>query len=275
MDLNSLIDRFLLALKIRGFSDNTISGYANDLKDFAIFLDGRAISEKTLIEYRDSLTKKHYSDSTFNRRLSSLRSFLKYLVKEGVIDVDWTVLKNRRTKRKLPDYVSEDIIEKAIGNGRDGLIVRLMYASGLRISELLNLRVSDILFSEGFIRVKGKGSKERVVPVDDKTLRLLREYLRREGQRGSRDFVFLSNRRKPFTRQGMWKLIKRQFRKLGVDLKPHTLRHMFATHMLENGANIRAVQEMLGHESITTTQIYTEITDNSLKEAFEKFDTIK
>jgi len=275
MDLNSLIDRFLLALKIRGFSDNTISGYARDLRDFFVFLNGRDISEEVLIEYRNTLSKKHYSDSTFNRKLSSLRSFLRYLVKNGIVDIDWTVLRNKKTKRKLPDYVSGDIIEKAFGNGRDGLIVRLMYASGLRISELVKLKVSDILFSEGFIRVRGKGDKERLVPVDDGTLRLLNEYLRTQGQRGLKDYVFLSNRKKPFTRQGMWKLIKRQFRRLGIDLKPHTLRHMFATHMLENGANIRAVQEMLGHESITTTQIYTEITDNSLKEAFEKFDTIK
>ena len=275
MDLNNLIDRFLLSLKIRGFSDNTVSGYAKDLQDFQVFLDGRDITIETLILYRDSLAKRGYSSSTFNRKLSSLRSFLKYLVREGVVDVDWTVLKNKKTKRKLPDYVGEDIIEKAIGNGRDGLIVRLMYASGLRISELLNLKVSDILFSEGFVRIKGKGNKERLVPVDEKTLKLIKEYLKNRESGSSNDYLFLSNRKKPFTRQGMWKLIKRQFRKLGIDLKPHTLRHMFATHMLENGANIRVVQEMLGHESITTTQIYTEITDNSLKEAFEKFDTIK
>ncbi len=275
MDLSSLIDRFLLSLKIRGYSDNTIFGYAHDLKEFEAFLDNKAITEESLIRYRDTLVKRHYADSTFNRKLSSLRSFLKYLAKQGVVNVDWSILKNRRTKRKVPDYVGGDVIEKAMGKGRDGLIIRLMYASGLRISELLNLKVSDILFSEGFIRIKGKGEKERLVPVDNRTLELLKEYLKsRESVRGG-DYVFLSNRNKPFTRQGMWKLIKKRFRRLGIDLKPHTLRHMFATHMLENGANIRAVQEMLGHESITTTQIYTEISDNSLKEAFEKCDVIK
>jgi len=274
MAIDDLIERFRFNLKLKGFSENTISSYLNDLKDFAEFFSDKPLNEQNLLKYRDELTKKNYAASTFNRKLSSIRTFLKFLNKSGILEIDYSLLRNKRSKRKAPNYVSKDIIEKAMTNSRDGLIIRMMYSTGLRISELMNLKVSDILFDSGFVRVKGKGNKERFVPIDRKTLEIIKEYVEGRGY-GYKGYLFLSNRKRPFTRQGMWKVVKRKFRKLGLDLKPHMLRHMFATHMLENGANIRAVQEMLGHESVTTTQIYTEITDNSLKEAFDKFDVIK
>ena len=275
MGIDSLIERFILHLKIRGFSSNTIESYSSDLKDFADFFKDKPLKIEWIIKYKDKLVEKEYKNSTYNRKLSSIRAFLKFLYKLGVLEIDYSLLRNKRDARKPPVYISKDLIEQAMTKDRDGLIVRLMYATGLRVSEITKLKVSDVLFDTGFIRIKGKGKKERFVPVDKITLELLKNYLSGRNYTTSKDFVFLSNRKRAFTRQGLWKIIKRKFRKIGVELKPHTLRHMFATHMLENGANIRAVQEMLGHESITTTQIYTDITDNSLQEAFNKFDIIK
>ncbi len=275
MGIDSLIERFILHLKIRGFSSNTIESYSSDLKDFADFFKDKPLKIEWIIKYKDKLVEKEYKNSTYNRKLSSIRAFLKFLYKSGVLEIDYSLLRNKRDARKPPVYISKDLIEQAMTKDRDGLIVRLMYATGLRVSEITKLKVSDVLFDTGFIRIKGKGKKERFVPVDKITLELLKNYLSGRNYTTSKDFVFLSNRKRAFTRQGLWKIIKRKFRKIGVELKPHTLRHMFATHMLENGANIRAVQEMLGHESITTTQIYTDITDNSLQEAFNKFDIIK
>jgi len=275
MGIDSLIERFILHLKIRGFSSNTIESYSTDLKDFADFFKDKPLKIEWIIKYKDKLVEKEYKNSTYNRKLSSIRAFLKFLYKSGVLEIDYSLLRNKRDTRKPPVYISKDLIEQAMTKDRDGLIVRLMYATGLRVSEIAKLKVSDVLFDTGFIRIKGKGKKERFVPVDKTTLELLKNYLSGRNYTTSKDFVFISNRKRAFTRQGLWKIIKRKFRKIGVELKPHTLRHMFATHMLENGANIRAVQEMLGHESITTTQIYTDITDNSLQEAFNKFDIIK
>lgn len=275
MGIDSLIERFVLHLKIRGFSSNTIESYSTDLKDFADFFKDKPLKIEWIIKYKDKLVEKEYKNSTYNRKLSSIRAFLKFLYKSGVLEIDYSLLRNKRDTRKPPVYISKDLIEQAMTKDRDGLIVRLMYATGLRVSEIAKLKVSDVLFDTGFIRIKGKGKKERFVPVDKTTLELLKNYLSGRNYTTSKDFVFISNRKRAFTRQGLWKIIKRKFRKIGVELKPHTLRHMFATHMLENGANIRAVQEMLGHESITTTQIYTDITDNSLQEAFNKFDIIK
>ncbi len=275
MDLDNLIDRFLVSLNLKGYSQHTISSYATDLKGVADFFKSRGISKESLIELNELLAAKGYKETTYNRKISTLRSFLKFLYKNGFIEFDFTTLKNKRVKRIPPKYIPKNIIENAISEDRDGLIIRVMYATGLRISEVVKLKVSDIMFDSGFIRVKGKGKKERFVPVDAKTLSLLFEYLKSRGVGLKSDFVFLSNRKKPFTRQGLWKLIKKRFRKFGFDIKPHMLRHMFATHMLENGANIRAVQEMLGHESIVTTQIYTDITDNALQAAFNQNDILK
>ncbi len=274
MAIDNLIERFRFNLKLKGFSENTISSYLNDLKDFADFFSNKLLNEQNLLKYRDSLVNKHYTASTFNRKLSSIRAFLKFLNKSGLSEIDYSLLKNKRNKRKTPNYISKDVIYKAMTKDRDGLIIRMMYATGLRISELVNLKISDILFDSGFVRIKGKGNKERFIPIDKKSLEAIKEYVKTRSY-NYKGYLFLSNRKKPFTRQGMWKVIKKKFRKLGLDVKPHMLRHMFATHMIENGANIRAVQEMLGHESVITTQIYTEITDNSLKEALDKFDVIK
>ena len=274
MAIDDLVERFRFHLKLKGFSENTISSYMNDLKSFADFFADKPLNEQNLLKYRDELTKKNYATLTFNRKLSSIRTFLKFLNRSGIFEIDYSFLKNKKNKRKAPSYVAKDTIEKAMTNDRDGLIIRMMYATGLRISELVNLKVSDVLFDSGFVRVKGKGNKERFVPIDRRTLEAIKEYVKERGY-DYKGYLFLSNWKRPFTRQGMWKVVKKKFKKLGLDLKPHMLRHMFATHMLENGANIRAVQEMLGHESVTTTQIYTEITDNSLKEAFDKFDVIK
>ncbi|WP_022670264.1 site-specific tyrosine recombinase/integron integrase [Hippea alviniae] len=279
MDIDSLIDRFIFSLQTKGFSENTISSYAADLKEFSKFFSKRDLTKDNLMEFIENVLVNRYKPSTVNRKLSSIRGFLKFLLKYGHTDIDYSDLKNIKTKRVPPDYIPFEVIKKAIGEDRDGLIVRLMYASGLRISEIVNLKISDIMFESGFVKVKGKGNKERFVPVDLKTINAIRHYIEsfRKQIKGyaNSDYLFISNRGKPFSRQGLWKIIKKRFNRLGYNIHPHMLRHMFATHMIENGANIRAVQEMLGHENITTTQIYTDISDNAVEDAFRKADILK
>ena len=279
MNIDSLIDRFIFNLQTKGFSQNTINSYANDLKDFSVFFSDKDITEESIEQFIEEKLIGKYKPSTVNRKLSTIRGFLKFLVKHGYIDVDYSNLKNIKTKRTVPDYIPFDVIKKAMSDDRDGLIIRLMYAAGLRISEVINLKISDIMFDGGFLRVKGKGNKERFVPVDLKTISALKNYIENERKKvkgyASSDYLFLSNYEKPFSRQGLWKMIKKRFAKLGYNVHPHLLRHMFATHMIENGANIRAVQEMLGHENITTTQIYTDISDNAVRDAFRKADILK
>ncbi|AEA33738.1 site-specific tyrosine recombinase/integron integrase [Hippea maritima] len=279
MDIDRLIDRFLFSLKVRGFSDNTISSYANDLSLVSNFFKDKMLDDNGVGNFVLWLSQKNYKPSSFNRKLSSFRSFLKFLTKEGLCNIDVSSIKNKKYSRKVPRYIPFETIKKVMEDKKTGLFVELIYSSGLRVSELVNLRVSDIIFDAGFIRVRGKGSKERLVPVGNGTLKRLKSYIENARKNiknsSNNDYLFLSSWGRPFSRQGLWKLIKRSFKKEGIDVHPHMLRHMFATHMIENGANIRAVQEMLGHRSITTTQIYTDITDKAVEDVFHNLEILK
>ncbi len=276
MDTDRLLDSFLAYLKIRGFSQNTVSSYANDLKEFVEFLSGRKITKKLVFDYIEDRLTKRYRPSTVNRKLSSIRAFLRFILKKDRLDISPKEIKNIRYRRQPPGYLPYSVLKGFFSNDRDGLIMLLLYAGGLRVSELINLRISDIMFQEGFIRLKGKGSKERIVPISVNVLRRIEEYIRseREVLKGSRstDYLFLSKRGSKLTRQAVWKIIKKKTLSSGFDIHPHDLRHSFATHMIENGASLKAVQEMLGHESITTTQIYTEISDKALEDAFHRLE---
>ncbi len=279
MDIDLYVDKFLIFLKInRGLSEHTVAGYAADLSKLCEFFKDRQFSSKNMYDYIESSIMGKYKPSTINRKLSAVRAFVRFVSKYENVDIAPADIKNVKHRRVVPQYVSFEDILPAFSNDRDGLIILLMYASGLRVSELANLRISDIFFDAGFIKVKGKGSKERVVPVDTKTLKLIEEYIKnirgRYVKQNSSDFLFLSNRGTRFTRQALWKIVKNRFLALGIEMHPHSLRHLFATHMIENGASLRVVQEMLGHESITTTQIYTDISDSALEREFHKSEII-
>ncbi len=277
MDIDGLIDSFLSRLRMRGFSENTICAYAKDLKDFASFIEGKRLCKEEVFEYINRCVLPSHKPSTVNRKLSSIRAFVRYILREGHrLDISPDEIKNVKHRREPPQYVSFEKLKPLFSEDRDGLILLLMYACGLRVSELINLRVSDIMFQEGFIRVRGKGSKERIVPVDIGTLKLIEKYIktrRRMFEKGNAgDYLFLSKRGGRLSRQAVWKIVKKKALSCGLDLHPHSFRHSFATHMIENGASLKAVKDMLGHESMTTTQIYTEISDKAMEEAFRKAD---
>ncbi len=280
MDIDSYVDRFLIFLRMnRGLSKNTISSYACDLRGLADFLKDGKLCALNINKYIEKNLFGKYKSSTINRKLSAIRLFLKFVEHYEDIDISYRDIKNIKHQREIPNYVSFEAIKPAFSKDRDGLIVLLMYASGLRVSEVSELRISNIFFDMGFIRAKGKGSKERVVPLDSGTLELVSYYIKNERGRyvkpNSSDFLFLSNRGYKLTRQALWKIVKKRFMKLGIYISPHSLRHLFATHMIENGASLRAVQEMLGHESITTTQIYTDISDSALESEFHRLEILK
>ncbi len=280
MDIDYYFDKFLMYLSInRGLSDNTVSGYAGDLSSFIGYFESKSIDNKGIFEYINENLIGKYKSATINRKLSSIRSFLKFISKYEELKVSYRDIKNVKHSRDVPQYTEFEKLLPAFTKDRNGLIVLLMYAGGLRVSELSDLRISDIFFDSGFLRVKGKGSKERIVPIDKNTVKLLNSYIQNERityvKPNSKDFLFLSNRGYKLTRQALWKIVKKKFLILGIDIHPHSLRHLFATHMIENGASLRAVQEMLGHESITTTQIYTDISDTALEREFHRLEILK
>ncbi len=280
MDIDGYFDKFMLYMSLnRGLSKNTINGYARDLRDFVGFFSKKKLNAENLFLYIGQNLSNNYKTSTINRKLSAIRSFIKFISRYETLDFSYKDIKNRKYSKKPPNYISFDKIKQAFGKDRDGLIVLLIYASGLRVSELCELRISNLFFDSGFVRVYGKGKKERVVPIDLHTLDLIKEYIKTDRQKyakqHSSDFLFLSKKGEKLTRQAVWKIIKKRFLKFGIDMYPHMLRHLFATHMIENGASLRSVQEMLGHESITTTQIYTDISDNALENEFHRLEILE
>ncbi len=280
MDIDLYIDKFLMYLRInRGLSENTIVGYANDLSGLSTFFADRKLTLSNLLKYVEKNILGRYKPSTINRKLSSIRALIKFISRYERINISPKDINNVKYKRQPPEYISFEKIRGAFSKDRDGLIVLLMYAAGLRVSELSELKISDIFFDAGFLKVKGKGSKERVVPVDAHTLKLIDYYIKNFRSTyvkdHSRDFLFLSNRGGRLTRQGLWKIVKKKFLSIGIDMHPHSLRHLFATHMIENGASLRAVQDMLGHESITTTQIYTDISDSAVEKEFHNMEILE
>ncbi len=277
--LPKLLQEFLNYLELnKGLSRNTIDSYSNDLRNFVSYLSGREPEAKLINEYVQNLRSK-YKVSTVNRKLSSIRGFVKYIHHKYDPSLGTISVKNLKSRRNIPEYISFERLKKLFSNDRDGLILMFLYATGLRVSELINLRISDIFFEAGFLRIKGKGRKERMVPIALGVLNRTKEYINRERKKhpaaGRHDFLFVNKDGKKFTRQGMWKLIRKKALSEGLYLHPHSLRHMFAVHLLENGADLRSLKEMLGHESILTTQIYTEITDSLLEKEFRDKDTFE
>ncbi len=272
------VDDYLQYLELeKGLSPNSIISYQHDIHDFLKHFklkNSLEISIKTVNEYISLLNGKSMRPTSIARKISALRGLYQYLKEKEIIKENpFEYARVPRISRYHPDYLSVSDIEKIIlipnqkndMGIRDRAILELLYGSGMRISELINLKLSAVYDEIGFIKVVGKGSKERLVPYGSHARQAVEKYLTeiREKNREliQNEYLFLSNRRQKFSRVGLWKLIKKYAALSGIDktVTPHTFRHSFATHLIEGGADLRIVQELLGHSSITTTQIYTQV----------------
>lgn len=299
--MEQAINSFLQHLIVeKGFSRNTSEAYRNDLYQFNDFvqnrLNGESESETAwrlvnldlLNEYIANLRgRKGYRDTTTARKVAALKSFFSFLTLDGTIPEDPTEsLGSPRVGRTLPKCLSQEevfrLLDRAAQEGtpegqRDATILELLYATGLRVSELVSLNVQDIDLQESYIRCWGKGSKERIVYLYPKALAGLKQYLATArvallGTRRDETALFLNHRGERLTRQWVWNILKVYGEKAGIDqrITPHTLRHSFATHLLQNGASLRHVQELLGHSSIATTQIYTHLTNDHVRQEYDE-----
>ena len=275
------IERFLDALWMeRGLSDNTLSAYRNDLTQFANWLEQQhasnllAVERAQLMAYLALRSEQQRSPRSSARLLSSLRRFYTWCRRERLIEEDPTrLLSAPKLGRPLPDTLSEEDVEKLLDAPnhkttlglRDRTMLELLYATGLRVSELVSLQEHQVNLRQGVVRVTGKGQKERLVPMGEVAIDWLRRYIKEArpelaaGQAG--EALFLTKRKSGMTRQAFWYLIKRYASQVGIQthLSPHTLRHAFATHLLNHGADLRVVQMLLGHSNVSTTQIYTHV----------------
>ena len=290
--MESLIQEFIDYLgHEKGLATNTLESYSRDLKQYYGFLSGDSTaslenaSQSTIVAYLMHLRKQGKATATIARRLAALKAFYQFLVKENYVATDPTGdLSSPKLERKLPKVLTVSEVERLLNQPdlstpagkRDKAMMELLYATGIRVSELVNLNLLDVDLKEGFVRCTGKGSKERVVPMGEIAISALKTYLESARPKLVTDpkekALFVNHHGKRLTRQGFWKVVKKyaaqaQIRK---EITPHTLRHSFATHLLENGADIRAVQEMLGHADISTTQIYTHVTKDRLKDVYAK-----
>ena len=275
---------FLDSLAVeRGLSGNTIQAYQRDLLHHLRFLNSQGIRELTAVEeshlivYLGRLRRSSAAPATVMRKLSALRTFYRYLVREEVISTDPTSnLPAARRLHRLPSVVSIEDVNRLLAQPdpssprglRDRAMLELLYATGLRVSELLGLTRGSINLDLGLVRCIGKGSKERIVPVGRPAIEAIRCYL--ASRRDAAPALFLGNKGRPLTRVAFWRVVGRYARQAGIrtHISPHTLRHSFATHMLEGGADLRAIQELLGHANIVTTQIYTHVSADRLREVY-------
>jgi integrase/recombinase XerD len=272
-----------------GLAESTLSAYHADLATYGAFLSERgatsadSITRKDVLDHVIALKKSGISARSAARHLSAIRRFHAFLRDEGIVPTDPTEgFDTPRQLRSLPHVLSSSEIERLIeapdtskSRGvRDAAILELFYACGLRISELVKLPLRDVSLEEGAVRVRGKGAKVRLVPLGTRAMRCIRAWLDvRAAGRVFDDALFLGRRGKRMSRAGVYQVVKRYARAAGIDknVTPHTLRHSFATHLLDNGADLRAVQEMLGHADISTTQIYTHVSAERLGKAHRQF----
>ena len=289
--MNKRIDEFLQFLIIeKGLSKNTIQAYTTDLRDFCVFLSKENTSFEDvrypkLVSYMEHLRKKSISSSSIARKVSTIRSLYKFLLGQKYIKEDPTIiLESFKRERHLPIVLSVSQVNSILENIditkqinlRDKALLELLYATGTRASEVVDLKIENVDTEAGYIRVMGKGSKERIIPMGKHARDWLKKYLeniRPNLIKGANsNYVFLNKKRQKLSRQSIWKIIKKYCRKNGIsDISPHSFRHSFATHLLEGGADLRSVQEMLGHVDISTTQIYTQLNRKRLKEIHKKY----
>jgi len=280
------IESFIDYLTIeRGLSPNTLQAYGRDLCQFRDWLKKEFLQvDSALIgNYLATLREKGNKSRTLNRKLSVMRMFYKFLYTEGKTDHNPVEgVSSPRLGRKIPSFLSEKEVEALLEappideqyGSRDRAILEVVYGAGLRISELINLNLTDLNLKGGWVKVLGKGSKERIIPLGREACRWVRIYLRKRRTETTDKLSLFCNRYgKRLSRQACWKIIKKYSQKAGITKKisPHTLRHSFATHLLSRDADLRFVQELLGHTNISTTQIYTHITQERLKKVYKKY----
>lgn len=294
MNWNKVLEDYQNYLRIeRGLSENTIANYSLDiqklidyLKEYNIQASPLQISEKELRQFVYQLSQK-IKERSQARLISGLRGFFNYLIFEDYRETNpMELIETPKIGRKLPEVLSIEEIDKLIKaidltsqqGERNRSIVETLYGCGLRVSELISLKLSGLFFEEGFIKVTGKGDKERFVPIGDYTqkyINIYKESIRNHQtpQKGSEDILYLNRRGKQLTRAMIFTIIKRLAKKVNLNknISPHTFRHSFASHLLENGADLRSIQQMLGHESITTTEIYIHTNHAQLQEIIERF----
>jgi len=292
VDMEGYVNEFINYLAVeRGLAQNTLESYGRDLRQFQTFLQSGQLdfikdsNRNTIINYLSNLQSKGRAVSTISRNLAAIKSFYQYLVRERYLEKDPAAhLESPKLEKKLPKILSITEVEELLKQPntffpaglRDKAMLELLYATGIRVSELIALNISDVNLDMGYIKCFGKGSKERIVPLGSIAAKCVQEYIQRGRQKLVRTYeeasLFVNHHGNRLTRQGFWKIIKKYASEASInkDITPHTLRHSFATHLLENGADLRSVQEMLGHADISTTQIYTHVTKNHLKEVYDK-----
>ena len=290
--MESYVNEFINYLAVeRGLAQNTLESYGRDLRQYQTFLQNSQLdflqnsNRDTILSYLNNLQVKGRAVSTISRNLAAIKSFYQYLVRERHLEKDPAVnLESPKLEKKLPKILSIAEVEELLKQPntiqptglRDKAMLELLYATGIRVSELINLNISDVNLDMGYIKCYGKGAKERIVPLGSIAAKCVQEYINKGRPKLVRTYeessLFVNHHGNRLTRQGFWKIIKKYAFEANItkDITPHTLRHSFATHLLENGADLRSVQEMLGHADISTTQIYTHVTKNHLKEVYDK-----
>lgn len=283
---------YLHYLKVeRGLSENTINSYGIDLKLFLEYLreneipSFKQVNKEVIVNYMQSEKNNNKANSSILRSVSSLRKFFQYLAQEKIIEKDpMLLIDTPKKKQHLPQVLTKEEVEKLLRSPntgqvlglRDRAMLELMYATGLRISEIINLKLEDLHLTMGTLQTLGKGHKERIVPVGDEAIKWVNRYLEEARpkllKQKHSNYLFLNFHGNNLTRQGVWKNLKAEVRKAGIqkNITPHTLRHSFATHILENGADLRIVQELLGHADISTTQIYTHLSNKQLADIYNR-----
>lgn len=293
-ELNQFLQEYLAYLKLeKNLSEQSVSSYSSDISKFLKYIleqnvtDLNNISTELISKYFELMRDLGISSSSTSRYLSAVKGFFKYLSSQEYIEKDPVeILSTRITERKLPSVLSFLEIEVLLQSPnvkeklglRDKAILELFYSCGLRVSELINLKISDLYFTDGVIRVLGKGSKQRIIPIGSSAVKWISKYMKTlrpllEKKMKSENIIFLNNRGTKLSRMGVWKIVDKYVKesKIEKEFHPHTFRHSFATHLLEGGADLRAVQEMLGHADISTTQIYTHIDREFVKQMHKDF----
>ena len=285
--MSTRVEEFLDFLKTeKGASEHTTKNYGIDLREFMKFLADRDLASLTYLDIRSFLAflkTREYSKSTISRKLACLRSFFKYLVRENILSQNPAAgIATPKKEKRLPSFMNPDEITKLLDapakncweEKRDKAILEMLYSSGLRVSELAGLNHDDLDFFGALVRVRGKGKKERIVPVGQMAMNALRAYLDMKAPKEIPNAIkrplFISRIASRLTDRSVRRMILKYVKRTGLskEISPHTFRHSFATHMLDRGADLRSVQELLGHANLSTTQIYTHVTTQRLKDAY-------
>ncbi len=290
--MDTLIDHFTHFLAVeKGLAANTLESYQRDLVAYAAYLREQGVTDiqettrSHIVGYLTMLQEKGRATATLSRNMASIRAFYQFLVRDKYLDKDPSIhLETPKIEKRLPKVLSVEEVERLLDGPamnhpigiRDKAMLELLYATGIRVSELVHLNIGDVNLEMGFLKCMGKGSKERIIPLGKIAIDVVRRYIEAGRPRllkaKAEPAMFLNHLGRRITRQGFWKIIKKYAALANIHavITPHTLRHSFATHLLENGADLRSVQEMLGHADISTTQIYTHVTRTRIKDVYAK-----